>query len=135
MSQHIVNFNNNVVDATNIDGGFASWNLVPNGPSVSPANQKSPELLLHATTFDGYDSGGNYQAFVAQENVNYTSGELCTLHGQYIKPNDEQVFFRLKHLNIGPTEEGIITITGQDSNKRSHWKLAFRSAPVCPVQA
>lgn len=43
----LVTFQNNVVDATQLNGGYVGWQLIPNGNVFMPASQKTPQGINH----------------------------------------------------------------------------------------
>ena len=51
-----ITFQNNVVDASKLGGGYVSWQLIPKGEIVSPANQKSKPVTIQATALNGNQS-------------------------------------------------------------------------------
>ena len=84
-----VDFSNNYVNASDLKGAFVSWELVPNGPSVVPANSERSPPLLNATTLNAYKNDGNYESFKPESSVSFQVGEEVRLEGRYIKTNDE----------------------------------------------
>ena len=84
-----VTFQNNVINANAIVGGYGSWALVPNGARVAPANQTTPNgVTLPATTFNAYKPDGNFDLYQPESSVDYAANEVVVLTGQCRKYND-----------------------------------------------
>lgn len=84
-----VDFQNNVINADAIVGGYSSWELVPNGARVAPANQTTTTgFTLPATAFNAYKPDNNFDLYLPQSSVNYTASEVVVLTGEYRKHND-----------------------------------------------
>lgn len=92
----VVKFQNNVIDATEMVGGYTSWNLVPNGPLIVPANQKSPSIPLNATALECYKPDRNFDLYLPNADVNYDSGEVVTLTGKNNELKD-QIWLHTAH--------------------------------------
>ena len=69
-------------------GGYSSWQLIPNGPLIKPADQKTPEITLPATTLIAYKPDGNFDVYQPGTSVDYDEGELVVLTGKCRKHND-----------------------------------------------
>ena len=83
-----VTFTHNIIDATAMVGGYGSWELVPNGARVAPANQKSQSTTLPAITLNAYKPDGNFDLYQPDVSINYTADELVVLTGKCRKHND-----------------------------------------------
>jgi hypothetical protein len=77
-----VTFQNNVVDATQLHGGYVAWQLIPNGNVFMPANQKTPQgITIQANTFNALKADGNSNFYKPQSDVNYKVGEEVDITG------------------------------------------------------
>ena len=95
-------------------GGYGSWELIPNGARIAPANQKTQSITMPATTLNAYKPDGNFDLYQPQANIDYTAGEVVVLTGKCRKHNDHWPFiwpehfaFRAKqrcYLSAGSTE-------------------------------
>lgn len=84
-----VTFQNNVINADAIVGGYSSWELVPNGSRVAPANQTTTSgFTIPATAFDAYKPDGNFDLYLPENSVNYAADEVVVLTGEYRKHKD-----------------------------------------------
>ena len=83
-----VTFQNNIINADDMVGGYSSWEFVPNGARVAPANQITHEITLPATTFNAYKPDGNFDLYQPELSVDYSAKEEVVLTGEYRKHND-----------------------------------------------
>ena len=83
-----VTFNNNTVDASQIGGGYVSWQLVPAGPLVQPADSKPTGVSLAATTLNAYFSDGHFDIFQPTSTVIFNAAETVVLTGECRKHNN-----------------------------------------------
>lgn len=79
-----VNLNANILDCSNMKGGYSSWRLGPNGSQLSPVIQKNtaPYTTSGANALYLYGQDGAVDVYFPGSGADFNRGETITVQGK-----------------------------------------------------